>query len=203
MNKRSGLTIVEVIVSITILVAIIVPVADTFSTFRSGFKKINRYNVAIGLASSVLDHIYCKMYNSDIRLTASMASDTEKMAAAATGEVAQEFFDSFIETGSRVTSEGSTPISSYFVRINELTKNGVFGITKENDPDLHRQLKDYACSVDVFYSLPYDVLDSDVDGIPEVDMAEIKVTISWDDDGRNRAIELWTVYSARQYNDAQ
>lgn len=203
MRNRTGMTILEIVLAIVILAAVIVPVANTFSTFRTGFKKINRYNMALGLASSVLDHIYCRMYDTDIRLTPSLASDTEKVAAADSGEVVQEFFDGFIETGSKVTSEESTPISSYFVRINDLTKNGVFGITKENDPDLYMQLKDYACSVDVFYSLPYDVLDSDVDGVPEVDMAEIRVTVSWDDDGRSRSVELWTVYSARQYNDAQ
>jgi len=202
MRSRAGLTILEVVLAIVILSIVIVPVLQTFSTFRTGFRKMSRYNVALGLASSVLDHIHFTLYNSDIRLSEMLASDTEKKAAV-DGDGAKEFFESLVEAGTKVTSEEPTALSSYFVRINDLTTSGVFGITPANDPELYRQLKDYRCSVDVYYSLPYDLLDSDVDGTPEVDMAEIKVTIAWNEEGRERSIELWTVYSARQYNDAQ
>lgn len=201
-QRHSGTTILEVLVALVILTVVVIPILDTFSTFRRGFAKMSRYNIALGLASSVLEHIHFTLYNEDIRLTDMLAPDNERVTRAA-DEGAQQIFDEFIEADTKVTSVDPSTVSSYFVRFNDLTKTGVFGITPENDPELYRQLKDYRCSVDVYYSLPYDSLDSDVDGTPEVDMAEIKVTITWKDGERDRSIDLWTVYSARQYNDAQ
>ena len=196
-RRKAGLTILEVVLAIVILGLVMVPVLQTFSTFRKGFTKMNKYNIAIGLASTVLDHIHFSLYNNDVRLSDVLASQAEKAAAKADG--AKDFFDEFVEDKTKVTSEDPSAISSYFVRINDLTKSGAFGITKENDPELYHQLKDFRCSVDVFYSLPYDIIDSDMDGTPEVDMAEVRVTISWNEDDRERSVELWTVYSARQY----
>ena len=53
--RRAGLTILEVVLAIVILGVVMVPVLQTFSTFRKGFTKMNKYNIAIGLASTVLD----------------------------------------------------------------------------------------------------------------------------------------------------
>ena len=196
-ERRAGLSILEVVLSVVILAAITIPLLETFSTFRRGFSKMNDYNIAIGLASSVLDHIHYSLYEENARLSELILDIGEKPDDLE--EKSKEFFDSFIERNTRVTSQEPSKLSSYFVRINNLTKSGEFGITEENDENLYEQLKNYRCYVDVYYSLPEDIIDSDLDGKAEIDMAEVKVSIEWEENERKRSVELWTVYSARQH----
>ena len=198
--KRSGLTIIEVVVAMVILVTVMIPLSDTFTTFRTGFVKISQKTLALNLASSVLEHIHQKLYDDDLRLFDLLDSDAEKNAAA-TEDAAMSMFDQYIELNTSITSEADTSISSYFISIHDLTQSGDFGITLENDPDLYKQLREYRCSVNLYYSAEDDIIDSDVDGASEKDMAEVRVRIHWLDDGHERFVELWTVYSARQYID--
>jgi len=198
--EQSGLTIIEVIIAMVILVTVLIPLSDTFSSFRTGFETISRRTVALNLAASVLEHIHQKLYNDDLRLFDLLDSDTEKNASA-TEDAAMTIFDQYIEQDRSVTSEAGTEVSSYFVSIHDLTQSGDTGITMENDPDLYKQLEGFRCSVNLYYSAEDDLIDSDVDGSSEADMAEVRVRIHWSDDERERFVELWTVYSARQYID--
>lgn len=198
-GRKKGLTIVEVVIAMVILVTVMIPLSDTFTSFRTGFEKISRRTVALNLAASVLEHIHQKLYDDDLRLFDLMDSDSVKNAA--TDDAAMEVFDQYIELDRPVTSETGTEISSYFVSIHNLTQSGDAGITLENDPDLFKQLQGFRCSVDIYYSAEDDLIDSDVDGSSEADMAEVRVRIHWPDNGTERFVELWTVYSARQYID--
>jgi len=200
-NTR-GFTVLEAVFAAVLLTALIVPLATTFSSLRTGFVKIGRHSVALGLARAVMDHVHFKLYNDDARFVDMLTKDSKKIAAAEAGE-GKEFFESLIETGHGVTNIDPGNLSTYFVRINDLTKSGEFGITPDIDPDLYRQLRDYRCSVDVYYSFPYAMLDSDVDGKAEVDMAEVKVEITWKEEQIQRRVELWSVFTKRQYNDVQ
>lgn len=201
-TRRRGLTILEVVIAIAVLAAVIVPIADSFSTLRTGFVTIGRHTIALGLARAVLDHIHYRIYDGDGRVGTTLMSDTEKVAAATAGD-GQAFFDALAEADRIVTAQDPDRTSTYFLRINDLTKSGVVGITEANDPDLFRQLKDYVCAVDVYFSVPGDVLDSDVNGTPEVDMAEVRVTIGWNEHGQDRSLELWSVFTRREYNEVQ
>jgi len=196
------MTIIEVILAFVILLTILIPLSDSFSTFRVGFGKIEHKTVALNLASSVLEHIHYRLYDDDLRLSDILDSDTEKNTNTTEDAVA-EIFDRFIETGTSVTGEADSEISPCFLSIHDLTQSGEFGVTQENDPDLYRQLKDYRCSVNIYYSTTDDLLDSDVDGSAELDMAEIRVRIHWLDKNMERFVELWTVYSSRQYVDVE
>lgn len=198
-GRKKGLTIVEVVIAMVILVTVMIPLSDTFTSFRTGFEKISRKTVALNLAASVLEHIHHKLYNDDLRLFDLLDSDSIKNAA--TDDAATAVFDEYIELDRPVTSEEGTDISSYFVAIHDLTQSGDSGITLENDPDLFKQLEGFRCSVDIYYSAEDDIIDSDVDGSSEADMAEVRVRIHWPDHGTERFVELWTVYSARQYID--
>ena len=112
-----------------------------------------------------------------------MATQAEKSAAKTDG--AKEFFDEFIEDNTKVTSEDPSAISSYFVRINDLTKSGAFGITKENDPELYHQLKRFPLFSRCFFIL-YPMTSSTPIWMEhqKSDMAEVRVTIKWDEDDR-------------------
>ena len=135
-----------------------------WSALRSGFTKVSRNAVAIGLARAVLDHIHYQLYDQDTRIAGILANDAEKVLAVENGE-AKTFFQNLAETEKSVTCEDIGALSPYFHRINDLTKSGAFGITPENDIDLYNQLKTYRCSVDVYFSTPTDLLDSDVDAV--------------------------------------
>ena len=201
-TRRRGTSLLETIIAIVVLSVVLIPIANTFSTLRSGFTKVSRNAVAIGLARAVLDHIHYKLYDDDTRFADVLASDAEKVLAVQNGE-AKTFFSNLAETEKSVTCEDIGALSPYFNRINDLTKSGAFGITPENDIDLYNQLKTYRCSVDVYFSTPTDLLDSDVDGQSEPDMAEIKVTLSWDEGDQRRSLELWSVFTKRQYNEVK
>lgn len=196
---KKGLTIIEVVIAMVILVTVMIPLSDTFTSFRTGFEKISRRTVALNLAASVLEHIHQRLYSDDLRLFNLLDNDTVKNES--TEDAATEVFDQYTELDRPVTSEAGTEISSYFVSIQDLTQSGDKGITLENDPDLFKQLEGFRCSVEIYYSAEDDLIDSDVDGSSEADMAEVRVRIHWLDDGGERFVELWTVYSARQYID--
>ena len=199
---RRGTSLLETIIAIVVLSLVLIPIANTFSTLRSGFTKVSRNAVAIGLARAVLDHIHYQLYDQDTRIAGILANDAEKVLAVQNGE-AKTFFQSLAETEKSVTCEDIGALSPYFHRINDLTKSGAFGITPENDIDLYNQLKTYRCSVDVYFSTPTDLLDSNVDGQSEPDMAEIKVTLSWDEGDQRRSLALWSVFTKRQYNEVK
>jgi hypothetical protein len=176
-----------------------IPLSDTFSGFRRGFTKISKKTIALNLAATVLENIHEKLYDDDLRLFDLLASDAEKNTV--TDESTMAIFDQYLEQNTSIISEPDSEISSYFISINDLTQNGDFGITLENDPDLFKQLEGFRCSVDIYYSSSDDLIDSDVDGSSEKDMAEVKVKIYWIDNNKERFVELWTVYSGRQYID--
>ena len=202
MPRRRAFSILEAVIAAALLTVLVIPLATSFSSLRTGFVKIGRHSVALGLARAVMDHVHFKLYNDDTRFTDMLVADADKVASVTDG-AGRDFFESLIETQLGVTYADPASLSTYFVRINDLTKSGEFGITPENDPDLYRQLRDYRCSVDVYYSFAYDMLDSDLDEEPEVDMAEVKVEITWEEAQQHRRVELWSVFTKRQYNDVQ
>jgi len=163
-----------VVVVALILGVLSVPLLRGFGTFTRGMHRSTRQTTATYVAQAIMEKV------------------RDRVAAGSWGEL--DFRD-LAEEGARVTAEGDAGgvPSRYFLRFENLQGTGLHGIEAARTPDLHRQLERYGCRVQVLLSIPD--LDSDANGIPEQDMAEVGVEVTWQapGGGGSRTATLWTL----------
>jgi len=177
-RSRHGLSLLEVVIVALILGVVAVPLMQGFGTFTRGMHRSTRQTSAVYVAQSILEQIRR-------RVVLRRAGPPD--------------FSAYAEEGAQVTSEEAGAASQYFLRFENLEGTSFHGITAETDPELHRQLSRYSCEVQVHFDAPDPNLDSDVDGEPEADLAEIGVTVRWEaPGGGERSTTLWTLVTGRK-----
>lgn len=170
----------EVAIIALIMGVVAVPLMRGFGTFTRGMHRSTRQTGAVYLAQSIMEQI-----RRQVVIRRAGGPD----------------FASLAEEGATVVTETGATGSRYFIQFENLEGTTLHGITAESDPELYRQLSRYSCSVEVLEGPSSGEIDSDANGRPELDMAEIGVTVSWEIPGAQenarRSTTLWTLVTGR------
>lgn len=168
--RRTGLSIVEVIVILAILAVTAIPFLSSFTNFSRSAHRSARHTAAVYVGQAVIE-----------QLRQRVMIEGELDAAALT------------EAGGSIVAGGGPEASQYFARFEDLQGSGLHGIREADQPELYAQLSHFTCDVAVVTGAAVGV-DADGDGAAEPDLVEVGVTVRWRAPaGGEREATLWTL----------
>jgi hypothetical protein len=198
---RGAFSLLEVVIAGTILAMAVLPIVANLHQLFRGFQRTHEATHATFLAQAVVENVKHRLYDgpADPRV-GHLNESAEELERRMCRKEYETFFLGLAEENGAVTMR-QDGASRYFVDFMNIKGSKLHGITEETNPGLWRELDSYRVSLEVRFSVPDSVIDSDGDGKLEVDMAEIGATVSWTGpDGAPLARTFWTVLSRHQHN---
>lgn len=196
---RRGFSLIEVVIAGAILAMAVLPIVANLHQLFRGFQRTHEATHATFLAQAVLENVKHRLYDGDARV-GDLNLEPAELERRMCRRDYEKFFLALIEEGEPITLREDAA-SRYFVDFMKLKGSKLHGITAESNPGLFNELESYRVSLEVRFSVPDSVIDSDGDGTLEVDMAEVGATVSWTGpDGAPLARTFWTVLTRHQYN---
>lgn len=175
--SRGGVSLLEVVIIGLIVALAAIPLLNSFGSFSWSMHRTTRETGAVYAGQAIMEQVLER-----IRVADDGSFDLSGLA----------------EAGARVAAEAEGERSRYFARFEDLQGSGLHGITPERDPELYRELSRYTCTVEVIPGAGAG-LDSDGDGRPEDDLAEVGVTLSWEvPGGSRRSHTLWSIMTSHR-----
>ncbi|MBI4872839.1 MAG: type II secretion system protein [Candidatus Riflebacteria bacterium] len=198
---RCGFTLLEVLIASLVLTAALVPIVANFSSVFHGFGKTREATHATMIGQAILENVRYRLYDGDTRFfTLNDSPEERRRKLRNPRNRFRDFFTKLREEGQKVTEVTSGDCSQYFVDFANLRGTPLHGLTASSNPGLFQDLASYRVTLEVSWSVPENLIDSDEDGRDELDMAEVLVTVSWQDRTQEERQErFFTMLTHHQY----
>lgn len=209
--RSAGMTLLEVMLASAILATALIPVLYSTSTLARAYEKSEQISHSGLLAQCVIDRIRSRLQTEDTRFWKLSDSPSEIQKRLAQGGP-EAVFGRFAEEDMAIVSRESSPfvtlpVSVYFRKFHEWPQGpgqpSDVAISEATNPALLRDLGGCRLTVNIYPSTPNSLLDSDLDGKGEWDMADVEVIIESQTSVGPELATYWTTVTRRQYTALQ
>ena len=202
-SLRRGLSLLEILVALTILLIGLVPLVDAFKTGFRGAALTGEHAQAMLIAESVMEEARARVTYSLTRYYGLADTGSEVLKRARRGDWKNDFLRLETPGPEPIVSTDRSKISTYFRTVfNDGTGEGP--ISGAIDPIAVRQLEKFRVAVKVSFGQSSEGIDSNGDRRPESDMCEIEVIVTWDEPGRPapEPVRLKSLFTREEYDRA-
>jgi len=202
MSKTCGMTLLEALVALAILIVGLFPLVQTF---QGGFHATllgREHSQALFLADSVLEEVRARVATSLGRYYG-LADDAKTIRDRTAAGAWKAVFNTMAEGKKKVVGTDRSAVSTYFSSMVH-PKGGQLGpIGPDIDPIAYAQLAGFTTQVEVNFDVESAPIDSNGDSKAETDMCEVLVTIRWtDQNGGERSYSVSSLFTLEDFNRA-
>jgi len=197
-----GLSLIEALVALAILLVGLCPLV---MTFQGGFHATllgREHTQALFLADSILEEVRARVATNLGRFY-SLSDDAKTIRERAVSGAWKAVFNTMAEGRKKVVGVDRSEISTYFASMFQ-PKDGVLGpIVPDVDRVAYAQLAGFTTQVDVKFDVEGAPIDSNGDSKPETDMCEVFVTVCWkEQNGTEQSYSISSLFTLEDFNRA-
>jgi len=201
-TTRRGLSLLEVLLAVVILLIGLVPIVDAY---RTGFRSTSlsrEHTQALLLAESAMEEARARVTYSLSRYYSLKDTGKEIIPLARAGRWKDDFLALQTAGPGRVVSANAPEVSPYFAKLFN-AGGGEAPLTPALDANAARLLERFRVSVRVEFEPDGKPIDSDNDGRGETDMCQVVVQVDWDEEGRpHPPVVLKSLFTREDYDRA-
>jgi prepilin-type N-terminal cleavage/methylation domain-containing protein len=202
LSKPRGLSLLEILVAMAILLIGLYPLVQTFRTGFAATRMSKEHGQAMLLADSVMEEIRARIAFGLGRYYGLAESGSTVRQRAAAGEW-KNVFTPLAEPRRKIVSANRSDISTYFSHLYD-TGSGEGPVDATLDRIAARELAAFECEVKVRFEVDGAPIDSDGDGRAETDMCEVDVTVHWRENatGEEKSARLTSLFTREDFDRA-
>lgn len=202
-SGRPGLSLLEILVALTILLVGLVPLVDAFNTGFRGAALTGEHAQAMLLAESAMEEARARVTYSLTRYYSLAETGAEILPRARRGDWQADFLRLQTRGSEPVVSSDPSRICTYFRALFN-DGAGEAPITGAIDLVAARALEKYRVEVKVSFGASSQGIDSNGDQRPETDMCEIQVDVTWVEPGKapSQPVRLKSLFTREEYDRA-